>query len=175
MQYFAERHWRGCSLAEAVARGLRIQESTGLVFTWLTSTNAGAADVCRAALGISGIHDDDLAHGHLPDPASKSALRILARPGIVIRLTRNFDKIRGFVNGAVGTVCESLRGNAVFIVKLHGTGNLVLVYPMEEDGSIFLPCCYGYATTIRRAQGASLDQGCIWFNQKRHHAGIIQK
>ena len=75
----------------------------------------------------------------------------------------------------MGTVSESLRGNAVFIVKLHGAGNLVLVDPMEEDGAMVLPCCYGYATTIRRAQGASLEQGYIWFNQKRHHAGIIQK
>ena len=88
-----------------------------------------------------------------------------------MRLTRNFDKQRGFVNGATGTVCESLRDNAVFTVKLYGTGNLVLVYPMEEDGSLFLPCCYGYATTIRRAQGASLSSGCIWFNQKRHATG----
>ena len=63
MQYFAERHLRGCSLAEAVARGLRIQESTGLVFTWLTSTNAGAADVCRAALGICGIDDEAVGLG----------------------------------------------------------------------------------------------------------------
>ena len=98
------------------------------------------------------------------DPASKSDLRVLARPGIEVRLTRNFDKVRGFVNGAVGTVVESLQGNAVFTVKLHGIGNLVLVYPMEEDGATFLPCCYGYATTIWRAQGASLDMGCIWFN-----------
>ena len=110
-------------------------------------------------------------NGYLCDPASKSPLRILARRGIKVRLTRNFDKQRGFVNGATGTVCESLRDNAVFIVKLYGTGNLVLVYPMEEDGMLFLPCCYGFATTIRRAQGASLSSGCIWFNQKRHAAG----
>ena len=30
---------------------------------------------------------------------------------------------------------------------------------------LFLPCCYGYATTIRRAQGADLDLGCIYFDQ----------
>ena len=118
-----------------------------------------------------GIGEHDLEGGYLCDPSSKSTLRLLARPGIVVRLTRNFDKQRGFVNGAVGTVCESLEGNAVFTVRLHGTGNLVLVYPMEEDGARFLPCCYGYATTIRRAQGASLDLGCIWFNQKRFAAG----
>ena len=103
------------------------------------------------------------------------APQILTTVTFSTTLTRNFDKQRGFVNGATGTVCESLAGNAVFTVKLHGTGNLVLVYPMEEDGALFLPCCYGYATTIRRAQGASLVQGCIWFNQKRYAAGAIEK
>ena len=122
------------------------------MFTWLTCTNPGAAEVCRAALRLKGIGEEDLATGYLSDPSSKSHLRVLARPGIKVRLTRNFDKTRGFVNGATGTVCESLHGNAVFTVKLHGTGNLVLVYPMEEQGSLFLPCCYGYATTIWRAQ-----------------------
>ena len=48
---------------------------------------------------------------------------------------------------------------------------MVLIHPMEEEGQIFLPCCYGYATTIRRAQGASLEQGCIYFDQKWHPAG----
>ncbi len=121
---------------------MRIQEATGEVFTWLTCTNAGAADVCRAALSIQGIGDDELAGGYLCDPTSKSTVRILARLGIVIRLTRNFDKARGFVNGAIGTVCEVLDGNAVFTARLHGTGNVVLVYPMEEDSALFLPCCY---------------------------------
>ena len=27
-----------------------------------------------------------------------------------------------------------------------------------------LPCAYGYATTIRRAQGSSLDAGCLFFD-----------
>ena len=48
---------------------------------------------------------------------------------------------------------------------------MVLIHPMEEKGITFLPCCYGYATTIRRAQGASLDHGCLYFDQKRHYAG----
>ena len=95
----------------------------------------------------------------------------MAKPGIVIRLSRNFDKQRGFVNGALAVVVESLRGNAVFVARLLGTGNFVLVHPMEEESSIFLPCCYGYATTIRRAQGASLDQGCLYFDQKKYAAG----
>ena len=62
----------------------------------------------------------DLATGYFCDPTTKSGLRILARPGIKVRLTRNFDKQRGFVNGAVGVVVESLRGNEVFTVRLQG-------------------------------------------------------
>ena len=42
---------------------------------------------------------------------------------------------------------------------------------MEEGGERFLPCCYGHATTIRRAQGASLGMGCIYFDQKYRCAG----
>ena len=34
-----------------------------------------------------------------------------------------------------------------------------------------MPCWYGYATTIRRAQGASLSKGCIYFDQKYRVAG----
>ena len=90
------------------------------VFTWLTGTNAGAADVCKAALLLEGIDEEDLATGYMCDPTTKSSLRILARPGIKIRLTRNFDKTRGFVNGAVGVVVESLRGHEVFTVRLQG-------------------------------------------------------
>ena len=41
---------------------------------------------------------------------------------------------------------------------------------MHEDGAVFLPCCYGYATTIRRAQGTSLHMVCIYFNQHKHPA-----
>jgi hypothetical protein len=32
----------------------------------------------------------------------------------LVRLTRNFDKQRGFVSGTVAVVCESLRGNEAF-------------------------------------------------------------
>ena len=127
------------------------------------------------ALRIHGIVEEDLETRYLRDPAPKSTLRVVARPGNNVPLTRNFDKTRGIVNGGTGTVCRSLDGTDVFTVKLHGTGNMVLMYPMEEKGAIFLPCCYGYATTIRRSQGASLAQGCLWFKQKRHAARDIDK
>ena len=117
--------------------------------------------VCLAALRCIGVSEAELKMGYLCDPSTKSNLRIVARKGILIRLNRNFDKQRGFVNGAYVEVVDSLCGNAVFTARLIGTGNMVLVHPMEEDGQRFLPCCYGYATTIRRAQGSSLDMDCL--------------
>lgn len=140
--------------------------------TWLTATNRGSADICKAALLNAGITEADTDLGYLCDPRSKQTLGILAIPGLVLRLTRNLDKSRGFGNGAVCTVIEKLNGNAYFICKLLGSGNYVLVHPMEEDGARFLPCCYGYATTNRRAQGASFTMGCIYFDQKYFCAGL---
>ena len=90
-------------------------------FHWLCTTNDGASQVCLAALRLRGITDADLASGYLCDPTTKSELRILARSGLLIRLSRNFDKQRGFVNGALAEVCESLRGNSIFTAKLVGS------------------------------------------------------
>ena len=73
-------------------------------FSWLTCTNKGASDVCRAALSHKGISEEQLKDGYLCDPTTKSDLRILAIPGIIVRLSRNFDKQRGFVNGALAEV-----------------------------------------------------------------------
>jgi hypothetical protein len=153
-----------------VAEGLAKARTADELFVWLTCTNRGASEVCEAALELVGITKPMLETGFFCDPTSKSSLRIVAKPGVYIRLTRNFDKKRGFVNGAMGTVVESLQGNAVFVVRLFGTGNLVLVHPMHEQGATFLPCCYGYATTIRRAQGADLFHGCIYMDQLKRVA-----
>ena len=171
VEYFGERHWRDSSLEECVAYGLELATARRKVFTWLTCTNEGSSSVCRAALAHFGISDDDLLAGYPGDPSSKSSLRILCRPGLLYRLTRNLDKRRGFVNGALAVCVESLKGDEVFIVRLVSTGNLVLVHPVEDNGRRFLPMTYGYATTVRRAQGASLDLGCIYFDQKKRAAG----
>ena len=94
-EYFGDRHWGEYTLDEAVAHGLRIGRERDSIFTWLTATNKGASEVCEAALRHLGISAADLAKGLLPDPTSKSKLRILGRPGLVLRLTRNLDKQRG--------------------------------------------------------------------------------
>ena len=150
---------------------MKKKEAAGEPFVWLCATNAGAAEVCRAALRTHGISDEELEKGYLPDPASKSNLRILARPGLLIRLTRNCEKQRGFVNGAVGIIKEALYQNSIFIVELIVSKVLVLVSPIVEEKAVFLPCTYGWATTIRRAQGSTLTLGCVYFNQKFFAAG----
>ena len=170
-EYFEGRHWERLSLREAVARGQVLSEQRGEPFTWLCHNNKGASEVCEAALLNMGISPENLQEGFLCDPASKSNLRILAKPGVMLRLTRNLDKSRGFVNGALAIVVEALQGNSVFMAKLVGAGTYVLVHPMEEDSAIFLPCCYGYATTVRRAQGLSLTHGCLYFDQRKRAAG----
>ena len=170
VEYFGDRHWKGLTLGAYVKRGMQLARDKGVPFTWLTATNRGASEVCAEALRLEGITDEELQRGYYCDPATKSELRIVAKPGVVVRLSRNFDKQRGFVNGAIGVVCHSLRGNAVFTVRLQSTNNMVLVHPMEERGERFLPCCYGYATTIRRAQGADLEHGCMYFDQLKRPA-----
>ena len=62
-----------------------------------------------------------------------------------------------------GRQCQDAIGVAVFTAKLS-TGGMVLVHPIRVGKQVFLPCCYGYATTIRRAQGSSLHLGALWFD-----------
>ena len=109
-QYFEGRHWQRQSMEWCAARGMEVAQELQSTFTWQTATNAGAEEICRAALRHHGISDAALARGFVCDPQTKSTLRILARPGIIIRLSRNLDKHGGFVNGALAEVVCSLRG-----------------------------------------------------------------
>ena len=148
-EYFEDRYWPSSgpnatmSLEECVAKGMQMAEEKNEVFTWLTATNRGAGEVCSAALRIKGITEDDTKSGYACDPTSKSTLAILAIKGIILRLTRNLDKSRGFVNGALCIVVEQLAGNKYFIAKLISSGNYVLVHPMYEDGHTFYPVATG--------------------------------
>ena len=58
----------------------------------LTITNRGASEICEAALEVLNVTADDQKAGHYCDATSKSTLPIVARPGLILRLTRNeFD------------------------------------------------------------------------------------
>jgi hypothetical protein len=159
-EYFRGRQWTG-DLMAAVKRGLEMQTSIADAFMWLTVSNKGAARVNEAALQLRGISPRE-SEGYRADP-NVTTDRIVPRPGILVRLTRNMDKTRGFVNGAIGEIV-SVFDAAYFTVRLK-TGTMILMHPIcGSNERAFLPLTYGWATTIRRAQGMSLTRGCIFFD-----------
>jgi hypothetical protein len=134
-------------------------------FTWLTVTNNGSREVNLAFVAARyGITDAQLEEYGIPGDHKAGGSRLIIRPGMRIRLTRNLDKDKGFVNGALGTVDLLLdpRG-CVFTFRLQ-SGAMLLVHPVFSGGHHFLPCAYGYAMTIRRAQGATLGRVVLYFD-----------
>jgi len=167
-----------CTLKDAVKYGLDIYAHTRKLFVWLCVTNKGVSDVNLAAISQLDppITEEDLiSRGFPTDPNVGKNGYIVIRPGITIRLTRNIDKERGFVNGAIAVVVEVLvdynpsagRNSCIFTARLT-TGSMILVHPVSAGRADamheFLPCTYGYATTIRKAQGATLDYVCLYFD-----------
>ena len=151
----------------AVRISRHLQKTRGHHFMWLCVTNSGANKINDMALKVEGVTDEQRQYGYDGDENAKAG-KMFIRPGLMIRLTRNLDKTRGFVNGALAEVHDVLsetpgKGVAVFSAKLT-TGAMVLVHPIRVEGKVFLPCCYGYATTIRRSQGSSLWLGALWFD-----------
>ena len=81
-----------------------------------------------------------------------------------VRLTRNLDKDRGFVNGAVGVVEHVLRADVFVLRTMQGVR--LLVHPVHIDGDAFLPASFAYAMTVRRAQGSTLDLVGLHFDRR---------
>jgi hypothetical protein len=134
-------------------------------FMFLTVTNPAAARYNRARLRIEfpsafACLDADGVPG---DPTCGGGLMVFAE-GMRVRLTRNVDKDRGFVNGALGVVHSILRKD-VFVMRMD-SGIFVLVHPIHHNGQCFMPCAYAYATTMRRAQGSTLHLVGLVFDRK---------
>ena len=170
--YFAGRNWLG-SLRSAVAAGMSIGAQFGSPFVWLSVTNKGAAAVNAAAveeeLEQRGLAPADVERATVcADPAVAPSEKVVLIRGMKIRFTRNLDKSRGVVNGAVAEVQECI-APGIFIASLylgHAGGTVpVLVHPLyEKKHGYFVPCVHGYCTTIRRAQGMTLQCGCLYFD-----------
>ena len=81
-------------------------------------------------------------------------------------MARNVDKDRGFVNGAVADVEHVLKKDVCVVKTPMGVRLLVHKVSYKHKGSyaVFLPVSYGYAMTIRRAQGSTLGLVGLWFD-----------
>ena len=76
------------------------------------------------------------------------------------------------MNGTIAVVVDVLvdynpsegRRSCIFTAELT-TGGMILVHPVSVGKADtmhgFLPCTYGYAIIVRRAQGASVDFVCL--------------
>ena len=135
---------------------------SGSRFTFLTVTNQGAASLNLGRLGIElpGAAAVLRAGGGLPAELDHVALD----RGMRLRLTQNIDKDRGFVNGNTGVIRSMLRSD-VFVLD-SDQGLRILVHPITRNGKKFLPVAYGWATTMRRAQGATLEKVGLWFDRR---------
>ena len=56
-------------------------------------------------------------------------------------------------------LCLSLSLSLSLSLVRINNGPMVLVNPVTLDGKTFVPCSYGYAMTIRRSQGSTLELG----------------
>jgi hypothetical protein len=131
-------------------------------FTFLTVTNKAAArlNAARVEAEFPARPLEDRVLGDRSAGADYLALV----PGMRVRLTRNIEKDRGFVNGTLGVV-EAMLHRSVFVLNsTHGVK--ILVHPVVINGRQFLPVAYGYATTIRRSQGMTLDMAGLRFDRR---------
>ena len=166
-EFFRDRYL-GTHLSAAVAHCIKVT-APGIPMTWLTCTNRGAMTVNYEfirQLGYGTIAEIEECEDSFPGDPDYGKVHMKIRPGMLLRLTRNLDKERGFCNGALGVVKSILAlgyNGPMFTVELtHGT--MILVHPIRDRGACFLPCIYGYAMTTRKAQGATLGHACVYFD-----------
>ena len=84
--------------------------------------------------------------------------------GARVTLTRNVDKARDFVNGMAATVMGMKKSSVVVQTK---TGQVLTVFPFRDEDTGGLPCLplrLGYATTLQKIQGATLEHATIWLD-----------
>ena len=126
-------------LDTAVQQALRLERQTGRAFTFLTVTNRGAQELNLARLRAEFPEAAQQITSWSPrcvqgDPNAEGEAMFL-QPGRRVRLTRNLDKDRGFVNGNTGVI-ETVLSPQVFVLKsLQGTR--ILVHPVTDNGVTF--------------------------------------
>ena len=159
--FFANRIWPSDHVA-ATSKVMQFERDTGKRFMILTVTNKEAERFNQARLRLqfpSAVQR--LANGG-GLPADQG--HVVIETGMRIRLTHNVNKEEGFVNGNTGTVRLVLRQDVYVMESPHHAS--ILVYPITVKGRRYLPVTYGYSTTMRRAQGATLDAVGLRFDHR---------
>ncbi len=83
--------------------------------------------------------------------------------GMSLTLTKNLNKAGDYVNGMRVTLLEVFQNGLMVKSK---TGKLIMVYPWTdpETNWTFFPVRLGYATTLHKIQGATLEHITIWLD-----------
>ena len=150
----------------AAMEAKRIERDANKSFTFLTVTNQGAWKLNQARLALDFPHAHALQQGRgLPaDPTSGENNKVVIEENMRLRLTHNVAKDKGFVNGNMGYVKTVLRPDVFVLETLQG--NLLLIHPIRYAGQKFLPVAYAYATTIRQAQGSTMEAVGLHLDKK---------
>ena len=92
---------------------------------------------------------------------------IMIYKGLQVYLTRNKRKDLDFINGMQCTV-EDYDDKIPAVRVLTATGHRLAITssPDEKLGNMrYFPMRYGYASTIMKFAGATLDRVCIWLDR----------
>ena len=140
LEWFFEGRKLSRDLDVAARQAVRVeQQNPGKTFTFLTVTNRGAQALNLARLKIEFPEAarkieamEDVVVG---DPAAEAGLLSLEK-GMRVRLTRNLDKERGFVNGNMGVIVEMLTKESFIMRTVQGV--LLLVHPIRVGNTTFV-------------------------------------
>ena len=166
-RFFRGRVWDS-NIKDAVKKSYDIETTNhGKKFMFLTVTNKAAAALNQARLELEFPEEARrLSNGEgLPGEIAN----ILLTANMRVRLTHNVNKEEGYVNGNTGQIRKVLRRD-VFIME-SSQHTCILVYPITVNGRRYLPVAYGYATTMRRAQGATMDAIGLLFDRRMPDRG----
>ena len=112
-------------------------------------------------LAVQALLTDDLFRGDIVVDTKDSTRRIPVHVTSRLMITRNLNKDRGVVNGAFGHVVHFERDIVVLRLDSGVEAAVHKVAYENEDGSYYVayPLELGYACTLAKVQGSTLDRG----------------
>ena len=169
LNFFDGRKWSR-TLDRAVAEALQLERTEGRKFTFLTVTNRGAFALNEARVRKQFLEAQDLAATQsVPVDPAQCLKQLVFLKGMQVRLTKNLDKDRVFVNGALGTIVKVLN-KQTFVVEREDYVQL-LAHMVCDNAQTLVPAAHGHAMTIRRGQGSTLELAALHFDRRKADRG----